>query len=239
MEKQNFWQTQLFESSEILLRSRAESFSMLEIFGCVAWEPRSFSVFVRYTLHVTQLWASGAMNFSTASQNISPPIWKRKWFMWQSIRVLGKAMIAEQGSECLDRVWKICKSCGKRFLRIICGRHPLTASTNKQSQPTTKPFPNIEIWIHSHVWGENDLFFWKKTIARLFVSSFPVISALFLALRSAINLVAFCENVTETLFARISLLSPATMHLLKTMWNDKIYANQNSWTLNNISNFRE
>ena len=108
---------------------------MLEIFGCVAWEPRSFSVFVRYTLHVTQLWASGAMNFSTASQNISPPIWKRKWFMWQSIRVLGKAMIAEQGSECLDRVWKICQKLRQKIFEDHL-RPPPANCFDKQANPT-------------------------------------------------------------------------------------------------------
>ena len=211
---------------------------MLEIFGCVAWEPRSFSVFVRYTLHVTQLWASGAMNFSTASQNISPPIWKRKWFMWQSIRVLGKAMIAEQGSECLDRVWKICQKLRQKIFEDHL-RPPPANCFDKQANPTDHK-TILRSHLISKYWNMNPLscmrgkwsnFFGRKQLPGYSCQVSPLYRPIFWR----------CEVQSIWLpFVKMSpkLCSPGSRCFHQQLcinwkpcglWNDKIYTNQNSY----------
>ena len=99
------------------------------------------SVFVRYTLPVSTPWASGGMDFSTASQNISAPIWKRKWFMWHHLKVLRKT--DDVAGHILNwcNVSRLClKNMQKLWQRILedhlrAATIQLFWQTNKTNQP--------------------------------------------------------------------------------------------------------
>ena len=80
---------ELQNSEQFCRRFGARSFSMAEMWRCVSWE--KLAPFLSVTLCQSPPWASGGMDFSTASQNISANIWKWKWFMWHVFQVLGKA----------------------------------------------------------------------------------------------------------------------------------------------------
>ena len=219
MKKQNFWQTQLFESSEILLRSRA-----VRIFLNVRnlWICRvGTALFLRFCpLHFARHPALGlgGNEFLNGFSKYFSAYLKAKVIYVTVNPSFRKSDDSRAGvgmsRRCLKNMQKLRQKIFEDHLRP-----PPANCFDKQTNPTDHK-TILRSHLISKYWNMNplscmrgnDLFFWKKTIARLFVSSFPVISALFLALRSAINLVAFCENVTKTLFARIALLSPATMH---------------------------
>ena len=104
---------------------------------------KACSVFVRYTLPVTTPWASGGMDFSTASQNISALIWKWKWFMWHVFQVLGKAAtIAEH----ILNWWNVLCNVSRRRLKNMQKlrqkiledhlRLPPSNCFDKQTKPT-------------------------------------------------------------------------------------------------------
>ena len=99
------------------------------------------SVFVRYTLPVSTPWASGGMDFSTASQNISAPIWKRKWFMRHRLKVLRKTDDVAEHILNWCNVSRLCLKNMQKLRQRILEDHLRPATirlfwqTNKTNQP--------------------------------------------------------------------------------------------------------
>ena len=164
IEKKNFWWPQLFSrapkfgaisssfwSSTIFLNGRNVEMCLVG---------KACSVFVRYTLPVTTPWASGGMDFSTASQNISAKIWKWKWFMWHVFQVLGKAAtIAEHILNWWNALCNVSrrrlKNMQKLRQKVLEGHLWLVASatiqlfwqTNKTNQPQNhSPLTRLHRW---------------------------------------------------------------------------------------------
>ena len=138
MEQENFWWHQLFQElqnfvvfwSAIFLNRRNLEMSPVG---------KARSVFVRYTLPVTTPWASGGMNFSTASQNISALIWKWKWFMWHLFQVLETAMIVEHILNWWNVLCILSRQCLKNIQKlrqkILEDHWQLFWQINKTNQP--------------------------------------------------------------------------------------------------------